>query len=205
LTSPDVTVEESQAMSRWQDKVAYQVAFIAPAVLLVFMGIQDIALMPPDKTDTVGGVLWIVAGLLLLCLGVAWNYGRRTLVFLALALSVVSGIVAVVWTIYRLSLTIEEGQSMSGWLANPLVVMCFVAILFLFFGLQDLLFVPPDRRDAVSGVLWIAASISAGCLGVVQQQHGYRTPALLLFILLLATGMVAHVWKIIGLVRSGGA
>ena len=86
-------------MFSWQDKVVDRIAFIAPALMLLLFGIQDIALMPPDRTDTFGGVLWIVAGLSVICLGIARNYGRRTPVFLAVALVVVSGIVAVAWKI----------------------------------------------------------------------------------------------------------
>lgn len=97
-----LTIEGCGAVSRWQDKVADQIAFIAPALLLLFFGIQDIALTPPDRTDPVGGVLWIVAGLSLVCLWVARNYGRRTPLLLALALVVVSGTVAVVWKIVGL-------------------------------------------------------------------------------------------------------
>jgi hypothetical protein len=89
-------------MSRRLDKLADQLAFVAPALLLLFFGIQDTALMPPDRIDTVGGVLWIVAGLSVVCLWVARNYGSRTHVLLAIALVLVSGTVAVVWRIVGL-------------------------------------------------------------------------------------------------------
>jgi hypothetical protein len=93
---------------------------------------------------------------------------------------------------------------MSDWLQNPLVVVCFVGILLLFFGVQDLILVPPQRRDAVSGVLWIAAAISLVCLGI-SRQYDHQPSTLLLLIIFLATGTVAIVWKIVGLVRSWGA
>jgi hypothetical protein len=89
---------------------------------------------------------------------------------------------------------------MSGWLENPLVVMGFMGLLCLIFALQDLLLVPPDRRDAVSGVLWGVAGISVICVGIARQ-YDHKTSALLLFILFLATGTGAVVWKTIGLVR----
>jgi hypothetical protein len=49
-------------MSRWQEKVADWIALIAPALLLVFLGFQDIVLIPSERADPVGGVLWTIAG-----------------------------------------------------------------------------------------------------------------------------------------------
>jgi hypothetical protein len=57
---------------------------------------------------------------------------------------------------------------MSRWQQDPLVGMGFLGILSLFFGLQDFILVPPDRRDAVSGVLWIVAGLSVVCPGSDQ-------------------------------------
>jgi hypothetical protein len=77
-------------MSRWQDRVVFWITLLAPALLLIPLGIEKIALM----TDTVGGILWVVAGLSSVCGGFVAHKGRdhgnRTLVILGIALVVVA-------------------------------------------------------------------------------------------------------------------
>jgi hypothetical protein len=92
---------------------------------------------------------------------------------------------------------------MSGSFIDPSLSAGFVGILFLFLGLQDLILMPPDRRDVVSGVHWIAAGVCVVCLGVA---HHYDLPIdLALFLLLLVSGLGAVVKKLIGLAVLWGA